>query len=99
MIGPTGRNFAAGMWGGFAYVYDPRRRLRDVYAIWAVWYASRSRLASRVAADNPTRPRQRPVSVEDSGMGDPLRFDADRLRYFDRTASAVHRQRPEPARC
>ncbi|HXW82055.1 MAG TPA: hypothetical protein VEJ84_21340, partial [Acidimicrobiales bacterium] len=27
VLGPTGRNFAAGMSGGFAYVYDPNGRL------------------------------------------------------------------------
>jgi glutamate synthase (NADPH) large chain len=27
VLGPTGRNFAAGMSGGFAYVYDPHERL------------------------------------------------------------------------
>jgi glutamate synthase domain-containing protein 3 len=29
VLGPTGRNFAAGMSGGIAYVYDKDRRLRD----------------------------------------------------------------------
>ncbi len=29
ILGPTGRNFAAGMSGGIAYVYDPDRRLPD----------------------------------------------------------------------
>jgi glutamate synthase domain-containing protein 3 len=29
VLGPTGRNFAAGMSGGIAYVYDKERRLRD----------------------------------------------------------------------
>src|ERR1700679_250276 len=33
-------------------------------------------------ADAPGRPRQRSVSVEDNGMGDPLRFDAERLRIL-----------------
>ena len=33
-------------------------------------------------ADDPDRPRQRAVSVEDSGMGDLLRFDAERLRIL-----------------
>jgi glutamate synthase (NADPH/NADH) large chain len=28
VLGPTGRNFAAGMSGGVAYVYDPEDRLR-----------------------------------------------------------------------
>src|SRR6202789_3862409 len=32
--------------------------------------------------DGPGRPRQRSVSVEDNGMGDPLRFDAERLRIL-----------------
>jgi glutamate synthase (NADPH/NADH) large chain len=36
----------------------------------------------RDAADDPERPRQRAVSVEDSGMGDLLRFDAERLRVL-----------------
>ena len=29
IIGPTGRNFAAGMSGGIAYVYDPQERFHD----------------------------------------------------------------------
>ena len=29
VLGPTGRNFAAGMSGGIAYVYDKRRRFRE----------------------------------------------------------------------
>lgn len=29
IIGPTGRNFAAGMSGGIAYVYDPDNRMKD----------------------------------------------------------------------
>jgi glutamate synthase (NADPH/NADH) large chain len=29
VLGPTGRNFGAGMSGGVAYVYDPERRFRD----------------------------------------------------------------------
>ncbi|MBV8350503.1 MAG: hypothetical protein JOZ49_24240, partial [Mycolicibacterium sp.] len=29
ILGPTGRNFAAGMSGGIAYLYDPERRLPD----------------------------------------------------------------------
>ena len=33
-------------------------------------------------ADDPERPRQRSVSVEDNGMGDLLRFDAERLRVL-----------------
>lgn len=29
ILGPTGRNFAAGMSGGIAYVYDPQGRLPE----------------------------------------------------------------------
>jgi glutamate synthase (NADPH/NADH) large chain len=32
--------------------------------------------------DDPERPRQRSPSADDSGMGDPLRFDAARLRIL-----------------
>ena len=34
------------------------------------------------AADDPERPRQKSLSVLDSGMGDVLRFDAERLRVL-----------------
>jgi glutamate synthase (NADPH/NADH) large chain len=33
-------------------------------------------------ADATGRPRQRSVSIDDNGMGDPLRFDAERLRIL-----------------
>jgi glutamate synthase domain-containing protein 3 len=33
-------------------------------------------------ADDSGRPRQRSVSVDDAGMGDLLRFDAERLRIL-----------------
>ena len=33
-------------------------------------------------ADDPERPRQQSVSAENSGMGDMLRFDAERLRIL-----------------
>jgi glutamate synthase (NADPH/NADH) large chain len=32
--------------------------------------------------DDPGRPRQRALDVEDNGMGDVLRFDAERLRIL-----------------
>jgi glutamate synthase (NADPH/NADH) large chain len=80
VLGDTGRNFAAGMSGGIAYVYDPRGRFEDL--------ANKAMVdLERVApapgeADDPGRPSQRAVSVENSGMGDPLRFDAERLRIL-----------------
>jgi len=32
--------------------------------------------------DDPERPRQRSISAQDSGMGDMLRFDAERLKIL-----------------
>ena len=80
VLGDTGRNFAAGMSGGIAYVYDPRARFRalcnsamvDVEAIGA----------PADGADLSGLPVARAPSVEDSGMGDMLRFDAERLRLL-----------------
>jgi glutamate synthase domain-containing protein 3 len=34
ILGKTGRNFAAGMSGGIAYVLTRRSNLKTVYAIW-----------------------------------------------------------------
>ena len=81
VLGDTGRNFAAGMSGGVAYVYDPKRRFESLCNMAGV------DLEPVVppdpgAADDAERPRQRSVSVEDSGMGDLLRFDAERLRVL-----------------
>jgi glutamate synthase (NADPH/NADH) large chain len=82
VLGETGRNFAAGMSGGIAYVYDPESRFERL--------ANKSMVdLEKVGPSLPTdrddeglRPRQRSVSVENSGMGDPLRFDAERLRIL-----------------
>ena len=38
--------------------------------------------APATARDDPDMPRQRSVSVSDPGMGDLLRFDAERLRIL-----------------
>jgi glutamate synthase (NADPH/NADH) large chain len=87
VLGDTGRNFAAGMSGGIAYVYDPKGGFANV--------CNRAGVdlepirdgggdADGVAHgdDHDDHPRQRPVSVVDSGMGDLLRFDAQRLRIL-----------------
>ncbi len=80
VLGPTGRNFAAGMSGGIAYVYDPDST-----------FASRCNMAQvdllpiDVAADDPEGtglPQQRPSTVDDYGMGDPLYHDAARLKIL-----------------
>jgi glutamate synthase (NADPH/NADH) large chain len=79
VLGDTGRNFAAGMSGGVAYVYDDKDRFRKLCNMAGVDLETIG-MAEIGLADEPGRPRQRSASVEDSGMGDPLRFDAERLR-------------------
>jgi glutamate synthase (NADPH/NADH) large chain len=81
VLGETGRNFAAGMSGGIAYVYDPKNRFATLCNPAGVKLEPVV-TADPTLAEHPDRPRQRATSVEDSGMGDPLRFDADRLRIL-----------------
>jgi glutamate synthase (NADPH/NADH) large chain len=80
VLGDTGRNFAAGMSGGIAYVYDPRARFRDLCNPAMVDLEKIA--APSTDADEAGRPRQRATDVEDNGMGDVLRFDAERLRIL-----------------
>jgi glutamate synthase (NADPH/NADH) large chain len=80
VLGETGRNFAAGMSGGVAYVYDPKRRFESLCNLADVDLEPIR--PTDAASDDPERPRQRSVSVEDNGMGDLLRFDAERLRVL-----------------
>ena len=77
VLGDTGRNFAAGMSGGIAYVYDPRGRFRDLCN--PAMVKLEAILPTLGALDDAARPRQRSISAYDSGMGDMLRFDAERL--------------------
>ncbi|MBB4860015.1 glutamate synthase (NADPH/NADH) large chain [Novosphingobium chloroacetimidivorans] len=80
VLGNTGRNFAAGMSGGIAYVYDEdgvfdqlaNKAMVDLLPI----------SADRDEDDGAGRPQQRTNGVNDAGMGDPLRHDADRLRVL-----------------
>jgi glutamate synthase (NADPH/NADH) large chain len=81
VLGETGRNFAAGMSGGVAYVYDPKARFRDLCNAAMVELEPVAQ-PSDAPADDPGRPRQRAIDAEDSGMGDVLRFDAERLRIL-----------------
>ena len=81
VLGETGRNFAAGMSGGIAYVHDP-----------AGVFAGRCNTAmvdlepvtadDAEDADDAGRPLRHAPSVDDSGMGDMLGFDAERLRIL-----------------
>jgi glutamate synthase (NADPH/NADH) large chain len=77
-LGATGRNFAAGMSGGIAYVYDPKGNFRTLCNLSMVQLEPVPSASG--AADDPERPRRRSISAEDNGMGDMLRFDAERLR-------------------
>ncbi|MFI4948817.1 MAG: glutamate synthase large subunit [Alphaproteobacteria bacterium] len=80
VLGETGRNFAAGMSGGIAYVYDPKRRFATLCNHAGVDLEA---IGTETGdADDDEHPRQRAPSVVDSGMGDPLRFDAARLRII-----------------
>ena len=81
VLGDTGRNFAAGMSGGIAYVYDPASRFGALCNL-AMVELSAVRASADREDDPALRPRRHSVSVETSGMGDPLRFDAERLRIL-----------------
>ncbi|HEY8570933.1 glutamate synthase large subunit [Phenylobacterium sp.] len=84
VLGDTGRNFAAGMSGGIAYVYDPRGRFRELcnLAMVELDHVGPAQQPPFSAAEEPFRPSQRALSVDNNGMGDMLRFDAERLRIL-----------------
>ncbi|MBN9570731.1 MAG: hypothetical protein J0H30_06675 [Alphaproteobacteria bacterium] len=80
VLGRTGRNFAAGMSGGIAYVYDGDG---DFEKLCNTAMVSLSRISPvEDAGDDEGRPRAAAPGVQDNGMGDPLRFDAERLRIL-----------------
>jgi len=79
ILGAVGRNFAAGMSGGIAYVYDPEGGL-EIQANFAGLELRPIDPPGSSPGDG--YPRQRAFSVHDSGMGDPLRYDAERLRIL-----------------
>jgi glutamate synthase (NADPH/NADH) large chain len=80
VLGDTGRNFAAGMSGGVAYVYDPKGRFAALCNTAMVDLEPLT--ATAPSGDDAGRPSQRSISVEDAGMGDPLRWDAERLKIL-----------------
>jgi glutamate synthase (NADPH/NADH) large chain len=90
VLGKTGRNFAAGMSGGVAYVYDADGQFETLCNTAMV---KLERIAPAADAEDEDAPRKRSASVEDNGLGDVLRFDAERLRllierHHTRTGSA-----------
>ncbi|MBV8593976.1 MAG: glutamate synthase subunit alpha, partial [Caulobacteraceae bacterium] len=80
VLGDTGRNFAAGMSGGIAYVWDPAGRFASLCNRSLIDLEPIAPDRGAGLADNP--PRARSPSVGDSGMGDPLGHDAERLRIL-----------------
>ena len=79
VLGPVGRNFAAGMSGGIAYVWDPDDRFSALCNGAGIEI---ERVAAGASMPDESSPRADAVDVHDNGMGDPLRFDAERLRIL-----------------
>jgi glutamate synthase (NADPH/NADH) large chain len=79
VLGATGRNFAAGMSGGVAYVYDPEKTFAGRCNPSMVKLEPMKPAEGGPEADAPL---QRAPSADNNGMGDMLRFDAERLRIL-----------------
>jgi glutamate synthase (NADPH/NADH) large chain len=77
VLGETGRNFAAGMSGGLAYVWDPQDSFAE-----RVNPAMVELSAVEAGRGEEGLPLAEAPSVADSGMGDPLNHDAARLRIL-----------------
>jgi len=80
VLGKTGRNFAAGMSGGVAYVHDPDGTFAQL--------VNHAQVDLETIAPGPSEeegtglPTQKARSVDDAGMGDMLHHDAERLRIL-----------------
>jgi glutamate synthase (NADPH/NADH) large chain len=79
VLGQTGRNFAAGMSGGVAYVWDPQRRFAQM--------CNPAMVGLEPVHESTTEglgpaPLHEAPSVWDSGMGDMLGWDAARLKIL-----------------
>ena len=68
--------------GGVAYVYDPKGRFADLCNKAMVDLEAIEPAGTVTREDEPFRPSQRSLSVDNNGMGDVLRFDAERLRIL-----------------
>jgi len=80
VLGKTGRNFAAGMSGGVAYVYDEEGNFAQLCNLAQVDLLPIS--PERDEEEGTGRPQQRTNGATDPGMGDMLRHDADRIRIL-----------------
>ncbi|WP_304191461.1 glutamate synthase large subunit [Phenylobacterium aquaticum] len=82
VLGDTGRNFAAGMSGGVAYVYDPKGKFAPLCNTAMVDLEKIQPAEAANTEDESDHPVRRSPSVDNAGMGDPLRFDAERLKVL-----------------
>ena len=80
VLGRTGRNFAAGMSGGVAYVYDEAGNFAALCNPAQVDLLPVS--PTRDEEDGAGRPQQRTNGTSDPGMGDMLRHDAERVKVL-----------------
>ena len=67
------------MSGGIAYVYDPEGQFEKLCNPAMIRL---EKLSPMCGAEDALMPRQRSVSVFDPGMGNLLRFDAERLKIL-----------------
>ena len=67
------------MSGGVAYVYDPDGAFKTLCN---TSMCDLDSVTATSLADDPRRPRQKSLGTHDSGMGDMLRFDAERLKIL-----------------
>ena len=81
VLGETGRNFAAGMSGGIAYVYDPNNTFKDDCNVSMVELESIAPTDHEIL-DGLKPPQAFSISADDSGMGHMLNYDAERLHVL-----------------
>ena len=82
VLGRTERNFAAGMSGGVAYVYDEDGSFADLCNQSMVELEPMNSGPEEGAERSWGCPSQRPGHVDDAGMGDMLYHHAERLRIL-----------------
>jgi glutamate synthase (NADPH/NADH) large chain len=84
ILGKTGRNFAAGMSGGIAYVFDEDGDFEGLCNTAMIDLVKISTEAGETEGGEESlgRPQQRTNGVNDLGMGDMLRHDAERIRIL-----------------